>query len=413
MMLQHNPLAVMSVAADFVAGLGCVQAAVGAVLLRRFNANGLNQQGSTLVSDRVMPLPAVTILKPLHGDEPLLEDALASFCLQDYPALQIVFGVQSRNDPAILVVRRLQARFPALDLVLVVDPTLHGDNYKIANLINMLPSARHDVLVISDSDIHAGPAYLRHVVRALRAPGVGLVTTLYGGRTASPTLARRLAAGQINHSFLPGVLMSRLLGRQDCLGSTMALNRNTLEAIGGLPALLPHIADDSALGQLVRANGQSIAIADAMTMTTTAEVGFNDLFTHELRWGRTVRSVEPLGYALSAIQLPLFWATIAVLLLPESTAAWLALAFVWMVRFLSAALIDRALGQAATLPVMMLPVRDWLSAAVMLGSFTGRRVAWRGQTMRLPDQAVMRAAHSRTARSGLAPALAPGIDAGD
>lgn len=405
MMLQHNPLAVMSVAADFVAVLGCVQAAVGAVLLHRF---GMNGQGSVAVPARVTPLPAVTVLKPLCGDEPLLEDALASFCVQDYPDVQIVFGVQSRGDAAIPVVRRLQARFPLLDLRLVVDPTPHGDNHKIANLINMLPSARHDVLVISDSDIHAGPSYLRHVVAALAEPGVGLVTTLYGGRTASPTLARRLAAGQINHSFLPGVLMSRLLGRQDCLGSTMALDRYTLEAIGGLPALSPHIADDSALGQLVRANGQSIAIANAMTMTTTAEVGFSDLFAHELRWGRTVRSVEPLGYALSAIQLPLFWATLAVVLLPESVSAWLALAIVWMVRFLSAALIDRALGQAATLPIMLLPVRDWLSAVVMLGSFTGRRVAWRGQTMRLPDQAVVTTVHSRTA-----PALAPLIDAGD
>ncbi|MGI4748836.1 MAG: bacteriohopanetetrol glucosamine biosynthesis glycosyltransferase HpnI [Janthinobacterium lividum] len=408
MMLQHNPLAVMSAAADFVAALGCIQAAVGAVLVHRFGAGGLDAQDPIGILGRGTSLPPVTVLKPLYGDEPLLEDALASFCVQDYPHVQIVFGVQSRIDSAIPVVRRLQARFPTLDLVLVVDPTLHGDNYKIANLINMLPSASHDVLVISDSDIHAEPTYLRHVVRALQAPGIGLVTTLYGGRTASPTLARRLAAGQINHSFLPGVLMSRVLGRQDCLGSTMALNRYTLEAIGGLSALSPHIADDSALGQLVRANGQSIAIADAMTMTTTAEVGFNDLFAHELRWGRTVRSVEPLGYALSAIQLPLFWATVAVLLLPESLPSWLALAFVWMVRFLSATVIDRALGQAATLPIMLLPVRDWLSAAVMLGSFTGRRVAWRGQTMRLPDQAIMTTVHSR-----LAPALAPGIDAGN
>lgn len=404
MMLQHNPLAVMSAVADFVAGLGCIQAAVGAVLLCRFGADG---QTSSVTPLQVDTLPPVTVLKPLCGDEPLLEDALASFCLQDYPVVQIVFGVQSRNDPSIAVVRRLQARFPALDLVLVVDPTLHGDNYKIANLINMLPRASHDMLVISDSDIHAEPTYLRHVIRALQAPGVGLVTTLYGGRAATPTLARRLAAGQINHSFLPGVLMSRLLGRQDCLGSTMALSRYTLEAIGGLPALSPHIADDSALGHLVRANGQSIAIADAMTMTTTAEVGLGDLFAHELRWGRTVRSVEPLGYALSAIQLPLFWATIAVLLLPHSRFGWLALGFVWMVRFVSAALIDRGLGQAATLPIMLLPIRDWLSAAVMLGSFTGRRVAWRGQTMRLPDQAIMTSARSR-----LGPALVPGIDAG-
>ena len=389
---------VLSVVAGVVAGLGCVQAMVGAFLAHRFG----RQVQEPLAPAADGPLPAVTVLKPLHGDEPMLEQALASFCIQDYPVMQIVFGVQSRTDAAIGLVQRLQARFPGLDLALVVDPTPHGANRKIANLINMLPAAAHDVLVISDSDIHAGPGYLRRVVAALQRPGVGLVTTLYGGRAASPSLARRMAAAQINHSFLPGVLMSRLLGRQDCLGATMALRRETLERVGGLPALSPHVADDSALGRLVRAQGQSIAIAPAMTVTTIAETGLRDLFAHELRWGRTVRSVEPLGYTLSAIQLPLFWASTAVLLMPLSPWSWGVLGVVWAVRGLAARTIDRVLGRSRTMPVSLLPLRDWLSAAVMLGSLSGRRVAWRGHTLHLP---------ARTAQVRVA--LAPGIDAGD
>ena len=255
----------------------------------------------------------------------------------------------------------------------------------------MLPTARHDLLVISDSDIHASPDYLRRVVDALLRPGVGLVTTLYGGRVATGTMARRLAAAQVNHAFLPGVLMSRLLGREDCLGATMALRRETLDAIGGLAMLSPHIADDSALGQLVRATGGSIAIAETMTETTVSDADMADLFAHELRWGRTVRSVEPIGYALSAIQLPLFWAVLAVLALPASVWSWSLLASVWAVRGLCASAIDRVLGrQVPTVSPLLLPLRDWLSAVIMLGSMSGRRVAWRGHPLHLPARAVQR-----------------------
>ncbi len=398
MTLAPLPL-VLGVAAAVIAGLGCIQAVVGAVLAHRFGRRARSSR-----RDAATPLPALTVLKPLHGDEPMLEEALASFCTQDYPALQIVFGVQSRGDAAIALVRRLQARFPSLDLVLVVDNTPHGANRKVANLINMLPAARHDILVISDSDIHAGPDYLRRVVEALHRPGVGLVTTLYGGRAASPALARRLAAAQVNHTFMPGVLMSRLLGRQDCLGATMALRRPMLDSIGGLAALSPHIADDSALGRLVRAQGGSIAIADALTVTTVAETGLRDLFAHELRWGRTVRSVEPVGYALSSIQLPLFWAAVAVLLAPSSSWSWGVLALVWAVRGITAAIIDRMLGHAGTVPPALLPLRDWLSAAVMLASMSGRRVAWRGHTLHLPTGRIAMPADRQ---------LTPGVEAGD
>ena len=399
MMLQHIP-AIMSLVSDGIAGLGCVQAVVGAGLLYRFGRQAARPDAATVAGSM---LPPITVLKPLYGDEPLLEEALASFCTQSYPGLQIVFGVQSRTDAAIAVVKRLQARYPALDLVLVVDPTRHGDNRKVDNLINMLPHAAHDVLVISDSDIHAQPGYLLRVVQALELPGVGLVTTLYGGHPASPTLSRRLGAAQLNYNFLPGVLMSRQLGRQDCLGATMALHRRTLDSIGGLPALSPHIADDSALGQLVRAGGQSIAIADAMTLTTIAETGLRDLFSHELRWARTVRSVEPLGYALSAIQLPLFWATLGVLLADGAAWSWIVLCLAWLLRSACGALIDHTLRLPRTLPFAVLPLRDWLSAVIMAKSFAGRRVAWRGQTMQLPERISL----ARTPRE-----LVPGVDAG-
>jgi ceramide glucosyltransferase len=376
--------ALLAAALEGVAILGCVQAAAGAMMVGRFRSRARAPEPFTV---RDADLPPISVLKPLHGDEPMLEEALLGFITQDYPTMQIVFGVQSAADPAIAVVQRLRRRFPGRDLCLVVDSTAHGQNRKIGNLINMLPHARHDLLVISDSDIHVAPDYLRQVAGSFAADSaVGLVTTLYHGIPASPSLSRRLAAGQINHNFLPGVLLSRVLGRQDCLGSTMALRRETLEAIGGLPMLSAHVADDALLGKLVRSRGQTIAIAPSLTATTIAETNAADLFAHELRWGRTVRAVEPLGYALSSVQFPLFWAGLALAIAPHASWTWILFATIWSLRGVIAARIDQLIGlmgrtRGETIPFLLLPLRDWLSAAIMAASFAGSRVAWRGQMM--------------------------------
>lgn len=327
--------------------------------------------------------PPISILKPLHGDEPLLEPALASFCAQDYPEFQIVFGVRDAADPALAVVQRVAARFPRCDLAVVVDPTPHGPNRKVANLMNMLPSARHPVLLIADADVHAAPDLLERVAAALAIPGIGLVTTLYTGLPARPALSCRLGATQITHVFLPGVLIGRALGRQDCLGATMALRRETLEAIGGFPSLVGHLADDAVLGMLVRGRGLGIGLAQTVPATTVAETTLPALFRHELRWARTMRSLAPAGYTLSVLQYPLFWAALAVLL---SGFAWWALALfaaAWVVRVGIARGIDRALGLATKAPVWLLPLRDLMSITVILASFASDRVEWRGEMLRV------------------------------
>jgi ceramide glucosyltransferase len=343
--------------------------------------------------------PPVTVLKPLHGDEPMLEAALTTLCRQHYPAFQILFGVQDAADPAVAVVRRLQARFPALDIVLSVDPTLHGRNRKVGNLINMMALARHAVLVIADADIHVRADYLDRLVAALQQPGVGLVTTLYAGLPRSdagpPPLPARFGATQITHGFLPGALLARALGRQDCLGATMCLRRDDLDRIGGFPALVDHLADDNVLGRRITAIGLRVALAQTLTLTTVPETTMRALFQHELRWARTIRALEPLGFAASVLQYPLAWGLLAILL--SGFALWSIFAFLlaWVLRSAAALGVDTALaalwtrephghhdGEATALafsaPVWLLPVRDVLSVVVMLVSYGGRHVLWRG-----------------------------------
>jgi ceramide glucosyltransferase len=325
-------------------------------------------------------LPAVTVLKPLHGDEPLLEEALTSVCRQDYPAFQVVFGVSDPADTALPVVQRLQARLVKTDIAVVADATAHGENRKVANLINMLPAAKHDVLVIADSDVHAASDWLRRLVQALEEPGVGLVTTIYTGRPASGLIGA-LGAAQINQYFLPGALLARVMGRQDCLGATMMLRRETLERIGGLQALVNHLADDNVLGRLVQHLGLTVALADTVPATTVPEANLRSLWRHELRWARTIRALAPMLFAASVLQYPLAWAVLAALLAGGAplSLGWFGIA--WGVRALAVHGIDKALGLANRSPLWLLPVRELMSVAVMAASYAGRRVDWRGYTL--------------------------------
>ncbi len=370
-------LDVLIVLTSAAAIAGLVQALAGALLVRRFARQR---------SHPTTTLPPITVLKPLYGDEPLLEQALATICEQDYPNWQVVFGVQRADDPAIAVVDRLQLRFPDRDLVLVVDPTLHGPNRKVGNLMNMLPSARHDVLAIADSDLHVRPDYLRRLMAALNDPGVGLVTTLYAGLPAHRRLPALLGATQITHGFLPSALLARGLGRRDCLGATMCLDRGMLARIGGFEALVPHLADDNVLGQLVRRAGFGVALADTVPSTTVPEATLRALFRHELRWARTIRALEPVGFAASVLQYWQFWALMTVILTGGAVWTWILFLLSWVFRAGAARAIDRALSEelgalAFRCPVWLLPLRDLMSVVVFLASHSGTTVDWRGHGM--------------------------------
>ncbi|MFT8366773.1 MAG: bacteriohopanetetrol glucosamine biosynthesis glycosyltransferase HpnI [Gluconobacter cerinus] len=393
-----SPLSIAAGFCTLVSVAGNIQALTGATLLARFRTRERREDEAVRMSGRRWP--AVTVLKPLHGNEPLLREALESVFAQDYPDFQIVFGVHDEADTALSVVQDLRQKYPQIPVSIVINADEHGPNRKVSNLINMFDEGRHDVLVISDSDIHCAPTYLKHVVSSLEAPGVGLVTTLYAGRTAGGTLVQQLGACQINHNFLPGVMMSRLLGRQDCLGATMALTRQTLTEIGGLEALVDHVADDAELGQLVRQRGQGIAIAPSLTHTTVGEHTLSELLSHELRWGRTVKNVEPVGYGLSSIQLPLFWAVTAVLFRPNTWWTWLLLGLTWAIRGLGSRIIDRATECPLPAAIPLLVIRDWLSAAIMVGSARGSRVAWRGRTVHIARRKRKSSARATAFQSG-------------
>ena len=359
--------------AGLFALIGVIQQYLGTLLIRKFS-----------VSPAAVPqaTPPVSILKPLCGIEPLTELALESFFLIEYQQFQLVFGVQNAADPVLDIVAKLRARYPERDVAVVVDATLHGSNRKVSNLINMLSACTYETLVMSDADIHVPPYFLNRVVAALEKPGVGLVTTLYTGLPGTSHLATLMGASQINYTFLPGALLARKLGRQDCLGVTMALSRTVLAEIGGLQAVANNLADDQVLGRLVVQRGYKLTLAQVIPATTVPEPDFQALFRHELRWARTIRALVPIPYAASVLQISLFWAAAALLLSGGALPAWLLFVTVLLTRYFSARTIDAALKLAKAGNAWLFLVRDFCSAVIYIVSYTGDKVDWRGQSMR-------------------------------
>ncbi len=365
--------------------VGVLYALTATVLVRRFMARPSPPAGA---------LPAVTLLKPLSGDEPGLDDALASFAAIAYAGpVQIVFGVHSPDDPAAAAVRRLQATHPALDISLVADARLAGGNRKISNVINMMAAARHDVLVLSDSDIAVEPDYLDRITAAMAQPGVGVVTCLYTGASPSGGIWSRLSAMAISYQFLPNAVLGSSLGlAQPCFGSTIALTRQTLAAMGGFEAFADLLADDFEIGRAARKLGLTIAIPPMAVRHSCTEATATELIDHEIRWGRTIRLIEGAGYAGSGVTHALPLALIALALLGPTLPALVAVAAALAARFVLKMQVDAATGAADAHMagnLWLLPLRDVLSFAIFLASFASNSVSWRGRRFRVQPDGVL------------------------
>ena len=374
--------------------IGCLYALVASWLVQRFAADR-QPPAATAV--------AISILKPLHGAEINLHENLASFCRQNYDAAsEIIFGVQDAADPAIGVVNQLKAEFPNLALKLVVDTATHGSNRKVANLINLHQSAQHDLIVLADSDISVDADYLQRICNAMAVPGTGLVTCLYQGRDTG-TLWSRLAAMSVALHFLPSVIVGLASGlARPCFGSTIALRRDTLTRIGGFEAFADQLADDYAMGAAVRKLGLRVDIPNFLVGHTFPDQGFGEMLRHELRWARTIFSVDRLGFAGSGITHALPFALIAAASRGFDGAGLVVVTFALACRLTLQMTVTRAFA-IGKMSLWLLPCRDLISFVVYLACFVSSRVEWRGRDFTLGANGTMVPAASRnrkTAQNG-------------
>jgi ceramide glucosyltransferase len=360
----------------------CGTALSGAAAAYAIAAAFAVRAGISSLAAQIQDAPAVTILKPLCGAEHELYECLRSFCDQSYPRFQVVFGVSDGNDPAIDVVGRLQREFPSIDLRLAVDRRQHGSSRKVSNLINMMPLASHDYLVISDSDVRVGRDYLSNVVGPLLDQDVGIVTCPYRGNPRKG-LWSLLGSLFINDWFIPSVRVAAMSGsRAFAFGVTIAVRRQVLARIGGFASIANQLADDYRLGELTRQLGLRTVLSDVVVETCVDEQGFGELVRHELRWLRTIRAVRPIGYTLSFIT---FGVPVAVAgsVLAGGTLPALALSGLTVAARVLLHFRVRGQSQAPARSLLVLPLRDGLSLGLWVWGFMTRRVHWREDRYRV------------------------------
>lgn len=334
--------------------------------------------------------PAVTIFKPVRGVDAEAYDNFASFCRLDYPAehVQLIFGALDPEDPALALARRLQAEFPQCDITVMSGgpDARRGHNLKVCNLISMLPTAKHDLLVLCDSDMRVQPDYLRRLVAPFQEnSSVGLVTCPYRGFHPR-SFAAVLEGLGIGADFIPSAFVSRALeGVSFAFGSTIALPRRVLNKIGGFEALLDELADDFRLGDGARRAGYTVVLSDYVVDDVLGRERFDLMWARRLRWARTVRACRPIGYAGAFVTYGMPLALLFLLAMGGSAPGWLALAWVVALRYVAALTIAVTCTEDTAVCRWwpLLPLSDLFSFALYLGSYAGNQITWRGDRFRL------------------------------
>ncbi len=328
--------------------------------------------------------PPVSILKPLCGADPQLYDNLLSHLRQEYPDYEMVCGAADADDPAREVVQRLAREFPDKRISFSATGIAQRGNPKVAVLERLAAVAKHDVLVLSDADIRVPRDYLRTLWSELRAPGVGLVTCLYGaesGRGAAAAVDRLWVTAEF-----PGqVLLARALqGVRFGLGATLALRTDDLAAIGGFEAIRPYLADDYQVGARIAAAGKQVLISRMAVETAMRDASWGDVWRRHLRWSRTIRASRPGGHAGLIVTFGGVWA----ICLAAAAPAWTPLAALCLVTRLGAAtaVAGLALRSGSWTRAWLTPLLDCWSLVVYLASFTSKTVDWRGRRLSLDSQ---------------------------
>jgi len=331
-------------------------------------------------------LPPVSLLKPLRGSDPEMYASLRSHCLQRYPEYEILFGVSDPGDPALVVVERLKKEFPDCSLRIVICNEHLGANGKVSNLVQMARVAKHEIFIVSDSDIRVEPNYLHTIVTELQQPGIALVTCLYRGVPVSSLGSRTESLG-IATDFMPGVLAAQLVeGKlKFALGATLAFRRQELEKIGGLRAVLDYLADDYQIGSRMADSAGKVVVSRSIVETFLPAYSFAEFFSHQLRWARTIRVSRLWGYTSLPLTFTFPWALSTLFLAHGATWAWMLFGIAVLARGAMAVTIGKyILHDRKVLPSLwLLPLRDLLGVIVWVAGWFGQTIRWRGQRFRL------------------------------
>ncbi|MGB6483899.1 MAG: bacteriohopanetetrol glucosamine biosynthesis glycosyltransferase HpnI [Candidatus Acidiferrales bacterium] len=324
--------------------------------------------------------PPVSVLKPVRGLDREAYENYASFCRQEYPQFEIIFGVTESADPAVPVIEKLIRDFPQCKIRLLIGAEPLGTGDKVNKLCRMVREAKHEILIISDSDIRVAPGYLYAVAAPFADPKVGAVTCLYRGITDGSLVSEMEALGNTS-DFDAGVLSAWQLGGVDfTLGATMATTKTRLAQIGGFEALVDHFSDDYELGHRIAALGYRVEVTTFPVFTVFPSQTLAQCFRHQVRWTLTMKHSQPWGHFSLIFTHGLPWAILAAAIAPSWPIAAFYLAGYVVLRGLMAWTVGVwGVGDPILRRKMYLvPLRDAFAFTVWLTSFFKRRIEWRG-----------------------------------
>ncbi|HEV8523705.1 MAG TPA: bacteriohopanetetrol glucosamine biosynthesis glycosyltransferase HpnI [Terriglobales bacterium] len=333
-------------------------------------------------------LPAVTVLKPVHGMEPCLRQSLESFFLQDYPAFEIIFAARHVDDAALALARELLRKYPSVRVKIVVAGEPPWPNAKVYSLVKMMAEASHDLLVISDSDVEVRRNYLCEVVQPFRDPQVGCVTCLYRGVPVGGLWSRLEALG-MSVEFASGVLIADLLeGMKFALGPTMATRREALEKVGGFGAFADYCADDYLLGNRVAAAGYKVVLSGHVIDHIVLNRSLRASVVHQVRWMKSTRYSRPKGHLGSGLTFAMPFGLLG-LASGAIMGSWGLGAALLAVAVANRLLQALAIGWGVVRDhnalrfAWLYPLRDLMGFALWVASYAGSKIWWRGERYRL------------------------------
>ena len=329
--------------------------------------------------------PPVSILKPVRGLDHQAYENFASFCHVDYPDYEILFAVADTDDPVIPVIENLKKNFPQQAIRLIVGVEQLGITLKTNSLVRLAQEAKHELLVINDSDVRVEEDYLRDVVASFADSKVGCVTAFFRGMTEGGFVADVDAVGVPTDSSA-STLVARTLGNMDfALGWTMATTKTRLAEIGGFQSLVNHHSDDFALGNEISKRGYRIEIMRKPVWMVFPRETLRDFFKHELRWSILLKNLRPWGYAAMVMTFGLPWAVLVALVVPSFAVA-LSYFAAYLVLRLAVAWTIGVWGlqdPVVRTRIWLVPVRDALNFCVYVASFFSNTVRWRGVAYRV------------------------------
>lgn len=324
--------------------------------------------------------PSVSILKPVHGLEKNLRENLRSTCIQDYPLFEVIFSVQYPDDPALVLLKEMQEEFGPEKVKVIIDEQRPGCNGKINNMVGALPHARYEVLVISDSDVHLERGYLKAIVAPLRDSRIGFVCTPYRAVQAQ-TWFERMELLSLNADYMPSVVFAHETKVSlFCLGASIALRRDTLDAIGGLAPLADYLVEDYELGRRIAELGRPGTLIPPVVDTIVDLKTPSLWWKHQVYWDQNNRSARPIAYFCTWLIRAIPFALLYAILRKGDPVGLAVLGGTVAIRMLTAGLI---MGWGwrdfeGLRALYMLPFRDMAGVMSLLLSFTRRTTFWRG-----------------------------------